>query len=298
VEIHVQLFPKYSVRRRVLQTVRDRILRGPRLFRHINKTNLFLASQFEGRRIQCPICGGDGRLRFLMLDVEEMRAQRNSLLRENLHSECCDFWMRQRLIAVAFLRECRDRLGLEARTLADLKGRLQDLAILDTDAHGALATHLSAEPGFRMSSYIPGAAAMLDDGRVHNVDLQDMQFADASLDIVVSSDVLEHVRDITRAHREIFRCLRSGGCHIFTVPFDEAAASTRTLVDTTTPDDIYLDLPQIHGDRLTGGIIAYRINGMEMLDELRGLGYQVAARRVRRPDLGIFEGLYFRASRP
>jgi ubiquinone/menaquinone biosynthesis C-methylase UbiE len=125
-----------------------------------------------------------------------------------------------------------------------------------------------------------------------------MQFADASLDIVVSSDVLEHVRDITRAHREIFRCLRPGGCHIFTVPFDEAAASTRTLVDTTTPDDIYLDLPQIHGDRLTGGIIAYRINGMEMLDELRALGYQVSAQRVRRPDLGILEGLYFRASRP
>jgi hypothetical protein len=36
---------------------------------------------------------------------------------------------------------------------------------------------------------------------------------------VLTSDVLEHVADAYSAHGEIFRVLRSGGRHIFTVPF-------------------------------------------------------------------------------
>jgi predicted SAM-dependent methyltransferase len=39
---------------------------------------------------------------------------------------------------------------------------------------------------------------------------------------VLSSDVLEHMPELYRAHSEIYRVLKPGGRHIFTVPYGEA----------------------------------------------------------------------------
>src|ERR1019366_2746057 len=49
--------------------------------------------------------------------------------------------------------------------------------------------------------------------------LEEQTFADASFDLVVTSDVFEHVLDPARAFSEIARTLRPGGAHVFTVPW-------------------------------------------------------------------------------
>jgi hypothetical protein len=110
---------------------------------------------------------------------------------------------------------------------------------------------------------------------------------------------MEHVRDTGSAHREIYRCLKPGGAHIFTIPFDENALTTRILIDASSPRDIYLELPQIHGDdHLTGGVPAYRIYGMDLLDDLRAVGFDASVVRVNSAACGIYNGLYFIARRP
>lgn len=53
---------------------------------------------------------------------------------------------------------------------------------------------------------------------VHCQDLERQTFPDGCFDVVISQDVMEHVFDLTAAHREIWRTLMPGGLHIFTTP--------------------------------------------------------------------------------
>ncbi len=48
--------------------------------------------------------------------------------------------------------------------------------------------------------------------------IEDLTFADESIDIFVTQDVLEHVFHPDRAIAEIHRVLKPGGTHIFTAP--------------------------------------------------------------------------------
>jgi len=50
-------------------------------------------------------------------------------------------------------------------------------------------------------------------------DLERQSFEDASFDLVITQDVLEHVFDARAALREIARTLKPGGAHVFTVPW-------------------------------------------------------------------------------
>ena len=54
--------------------------------------------------------------------------------------------------------------------------------------------------------------------RYPDVDMQDLPYADASFDVVVHSDTLEHVPDPVRGLAECRRVLRDGGACVFTVP--------------------------------------------------------------------------------
>jgi SAM-dependent methyltransferase len=49
-------------------------------------------------------------------------------------------------------------------------------------------------------------------------DLERLTFADASIDLHVTQDVMEHVFNPGAVFREIARTLRPGGAHVFTVP--------------------------------------------------------------------------------
>jgi SAM-dependent methyltransferase len=57
-------------------------------------------------------------------------------------------------------------------------------------------------------------------------DVQALSFPDASFDLVLTSDTMEHVEDPMRGFRELRRVLRPGGRHVFTVPLSPARAHT------------------------------------------------------------------------
>lgn len=54
--------------------------------------------------------------------------------------------------------------------------------------------------------------------RVNQSPVEEMDFADASFDVVISCDVLEHVRDDACAMQEMVRVLAPGGICVLTVP--------------------------------------------------------------------------------
>lgn len=54
--------------------------------------------------------------------------------------------------------------------------------------------------------------------RIRNEDLENQTFGDAIFDLVITSDVMEHIYEPDKAFKEIHRTLKPGGAHIFSVP--------------------------------------------------------------------------------
>jgi len=148
-----------------------------------------------------------------------------------------------------------------------------NLRVLDTDSFSPISTLLRQLPSYIVSSFVPAQPFDIElEPNRYNVNLERMGFADSSFDMVISSDVAEHVRGIDAAHREISRVLRPGGHYVFTAPFDPKCLTHHVLVDTSGPQDVYLVPKQFHGDPLTGGILAYRVFGRAIHSDLAAVG--------------------------
>ena len=99
-------------------------------------------------------------------------------------------------------------------------------------------------------------------------DLSALTFADDSIDVLVTADVFEHVVDPEPACREIARVLRSGGAHVFTMPWYPAMAVTRVRAARGSDGSVvHLCEPVYHGNPLTPeGALVTRDWGRDFAD--------------------------------
>ena len=293
------MLPRFSNRRRIASLVRYALRRPFEIGQRVNATNIFLARQFSKLEGSCNICGARTKFWFDMPNRREREEHKVGLLRESLYCTNCNGKMRERIIAQALITEVRRRFACEGGHLAAFGGLIGELDILDTDQFSPQARMFRSLPRYLVSGYVPeNPAPILSDGVTRNVDLQKMPFDAGTFDVILSADVLEHVRDLDLANSEIKRCLKPGGVHIFTVPFDGGASMTRTLVAFDGETEIYLAPPQIHGDALSGGIVAYRVFGGDLPALLVKAGFEADMVRVCDAGAGIFDGLCFLARKP
>jgi SAM-dependent methyltransferase len=242
---------------------------------------------------RCNICGE--RTRFSYADP--------ALFRESLLCGSCRATSRYRSIARGLLIAFERLAGVRAESLAGLPPRApRSLAVYDTQVpfdNGASAYpipwRLEALPWveLQLSTWRPSepeGASLAP--RTTNQNLERLTFPDASFDVVVTSDVMEHVRLDDLAHREIRRVLRPGGFYVFTVPhFRDRGTLVRVRVsdpaDPSTDEDL---LPrEYHGDANSedGRALAYRGYGTDLDETLARLGFEVAYEKTDRPELGI-----------
>ena len=110
---------------------------------------------------------------------------------------------------------------------------------------------------------------------IRNEDITKLTFANASLESILCFDVLEHIPDYHSALKEFYRVLGSGGQVVISVPF---SFQQKTLVRATLDSEgeiRHLVEPCYHGDPLSPhGVLSYYDFGMELLEELRGAGFQ------------------------
>jgi len=110
---------------------------------------------------------------------------------------------------------------------------------------------------------------------VRHEDVQRLSFPDASFDLILSFDVLEHVPDERRAFAEFSRCLRPGGTLFFTVPFRDNIHDHEVRA-VLRPDGTidHLMEPEYHGNPLDpeGGSLCFRYYGWRLMDDLREAG--------------------------
>ncbi|MCC6764659.1 MAG: glycosyltransferase [Deltaproteobacteria bacterium] len=256
------------------------------------------AERFVGydlRRGVCNVCGH--ATAFYFTDP--------ALYRESLTCGDCLTTSRYRSIARGLLRAIRDLTGVEASSLAELAQRrsTRRLRVYDTqlpfhyerNAY-PIPDYLAACDWIHVHTSTLRASeplgASLGDGR-SNQDLQRLTFADGAFDIVVTSDVLEHVRLHERAHREIRRVLAPDGVYVFTVPHDRARVETVVRVVVHDPEDPARDEfvlePEYHGDANdeANAALAYRTYGCDLDAALDRLGFRVEYARGDVPEAGI-----------
>ena len=180
----------------------------------------------------------------------------------------------------AAISDAYDRPGLPLARVIE-QGLFDDLAIYEPGIVGAFRPLFRALPEYVESYFWPSAH---EEQGVRHEDLRQLTFADASFDLVISSDILEHVRGHADAFREIYRVLRPAGRHIFTVPLQwPLPSTTRARVDHSGPDDRFLLPPQYHGSPIDGErSLVYTDFGMDLPEGLRWLGFETMTHHLYR----------------
>jgi SAM-dependent methyltransferase len=113
-------------------------------------------------------------------------------------------------------------------------------------------------------------------------DIQRLTHADASFDLVTSTEVFEHVADDRRGFAEIRRVLRPGGAFVFTVPLSDAECTVERAVlsDGTLK---HLLPPAYHDDRIRGkgAVLVFRDYGRDIVARLLAAGFSAARIEAR-----------------
>jgi O-antigen biosynthesis protein len=294
-----RIAPKFTTRRLVLQLMLTVLTRPTRIFERLNRENIFLYKQFGARSIRCGICGSSGKLYFDMPDRGLRNEHGIGVFRETLSCRFCGSTTRQRTLAYALRVVARERWGREETSLDAVFRKLDQVKIWDTDSYSPMSKLMRSYKLGMVSKYLPDRlfGSELESG-VFNIDLQRIDFESNRFDVILSSDIMEHVPNDGAAHSEIFRCLKPGGAYIFTVPYDENLARTRFLVDVSPAGDLFLTRRHYHGDPITGGILAYRIYGRDLIDALSAIGFEVRFLWIEAATEGIFSGDCFIATKP
>lgn len=234
---------------------------------------------------KCNICGKSTI--FICIDA--------TTVRNNMYCPFCQSSSRKRHVAKLLI----DKFIPNTSSLAEISSKhLNDLDkfnIYNTDINDAFSQVLQFGTSYYCSSYIPNIQIGTEiREQVFCQNLEQLTFADEKFDVVITEDVFEHIRDYQKAFQEVYRVLKTGGYHIFTVPcfFDKP---TLTRVDTSGTEDIYLLPPEYHGDKIRGKILAYRTFGIDIFEILEKIGFETTvdfSNYLDRP-YGIFDSYAF-----
>ncbi len=141
--------------------------------------------------------------------------------KESCDCPFCGAKLRARRIAEVLLS--LDLLGdppSPARSLRDwvASPRARALRVAEVNEIEGLHTFLLQLPHLSYSEFRDDAAPGEVIAGIRCEHLERLTYADASFDLILTSETLEHIPDLTAALSEIHRVLRPGGRHVFTVP--------------------------------------------------------------------------------
>ena len=165
---------------------------------------------------RCAVCGSDDffyaeELSAALVREWELSADEAAYVNRQQGLQCrrCGSTLRCMTLATALMRHLNGQLGAAGTsdTFAAFSEmpKVRALRVLEINEAGGVSHFLALWPGHVHVRY-------------PDVDMQDLPYPDASFDLVVHSDTLEHVPDPVRGLAECRRVLRDGGACVYTVP--------------------------------------------------------------------------------
>ena len=216
----------------------------------------------------CTVCGWAGWFVSLHIAIRETDPCHN-----------CRASLRFRVQAEAILRFYKD---MQARTIKELAAipDFKRLRIFEPGISGPFRALFGGLPHYTKSFYWSDLkSGELRDGVV-NEDLMNLSIPSGTVDLMISSDVFEHIRHPDRGIAESARILRSGGAHIYTVPTHvPIRETTLKRVDVDGPQDLPIMEPRYHGDGRGGRSLVYNDFGRDILDRLAIAGFEASIHR-------------------
>ncbi|WP_435011021.1 class I SAM-dependent methyltransferase [Tundrisphaera lichenicola] len=184
---------------------------------------------FQARRFdRCAACGRLGLMlyrRWVIPPELERRWGLSERLaeafarKETFQCASCGANLRARRLARALLDEFSTG-DAPARSIAEwvCQPTARSLRVAEINRIDGLHEPLSKLPGLAYSEYLDDEGQSAGTGDPRHEDLTRLTYPDASFDLILTSETLEHVPDLAGALGEIRRVLAPGGRHLFTVP--------------------------------------------------------------------------------
>lgn len=111
---------------------------------------------------------------------------------------------------------------------------------------------------------------------------------DASLDLLMHFDVLEHVPGHREGLAECARVLRPGGSMLFTLPFFAALEEHRVRARPDGRGGIEHLMPEAyHGNPVGDGALVFIEPGWELLSDLDAAGFETEIGLLYDPEIGV-----------
>ncbi|OGS99160.1 MAG: hypothetical protein A3F73_03755 [Gallionellales bacterium RIFCSPLOWO2_12_FULL_59_22] len=159
---------------------------------------------------RCPVCGSgtlDHRTILWkdLIEAWELTPEEANYMGRQQGELCrnCQCNLRSRTLAGAFL----DYVGY-CGTLQEFCGKSRQaraMHVLEINEAGGLSPWLKRLPNHTLAEF-------------PDVDMQALPYADNRWDIILHSDVLEHISDPILALQQCYRTLKAGGAMIYTIP--------------------------------------------------------------------------------
>ncbi len=208
-------------------------------------------NRYEGK---CAVCGEDTEF-----------IQREYALREGYRCKNCRSSLRHRCQAQAILKTIAP--GIESIAELSTHESLKRLCMYEPGITGPFRKHLKNAKLYTNSYYYPELKLGESRDGVRNENLECLTFSDNSYDLVITSDILEHIRNPYTAFKEVNRILKPDAPHIFTIPMlHPLQKKTVVRVDTSGIKDVHLIPPHYHIAGDGGKSLVYNDFGLDLMD--------------------------------
>lgn len=176
---------------------------------------------------------------------------RSPFLRETAVSTSsrCINRLRQLVVSMASLHGISLVANLETILSTFYTGK-RILLLEDISFFASLFKHLCSRHGIELytSEFYEGKKSGDIVNGTLNIDIQKTHFPENFFDLILHTEVFEHVPDAPLAEKEVVRILKKSGALIFTVPFEHDRETDNIYAQLSTDGITYLQEPIYHED--------------------------------------------------